>query len=100
MNDSNTSTAGLPDPVVVLDLSLLDVPVLDVPVLALYETSIVSHLADDALLAQQSRLAELRRRTETNLAILADEIARRSHHSLGNDGLAQRLGSRTAQHLV
>ena len=110
MNDSNTSTAGLPDPVAVFDVPVLDVPVLDVPVLdvpvpdvpvlALYERSIVSHLADDALLAQQSRLAELRRRTETNLAILADEIARRSHHSLGNDGLAQRLGSRTAQHLV
>ncbi len=72
----------------------------DVPALALYEGAVVGQLADDALLAQQSRLAELRRRTDTNLAILADEIARRSHHSLGHDGLAQRLGSRTAQHLV
>ena len=72
----------------------------EVPALALYEGALVSQLADDALLAQQSRLAELRRRTETNLAILADEIARRSHHSLGHDGLAQRLGSRTPQHLV
>jgi hypothetical protein len=73
---------------------------LEVPALALYNRSFAGQLADDALLAQQSRLAELRRRTETNLAILADEIARRSHHSLGHDGLAQRLGSRTAQHLV
>lgn len=72
----------------------------EVPALALYEGALVLQLADEALLAQQSRLAELRRRTETNLAILADEIARRSHHSLGHDGLAQRLGSRTPEHLV
>lgn len=72
----------------------------DVPALALYEGALVMQLADDALLKLQSRLAELRRRTETNLAILADEIARRSHHTLGHEGLAQRLGSRTPQHLV
>lgn len=72
----------------------------EVPALALYDGPLVGQLADDALLAQQSRLAELRRRTETNLAILADEIARRSHHTLGHEGLAQRLGSRTPQALV
>ncbi len=72
----------------------------DVPALGLFAGAVVGHLADDALLDLQSRLAELRRRTETNLAVLADEIARRSHHSLGHDGLAQRLGSRTPQALV
>lgn len=90
MPDSNTQTIDAPG---------VDA-VFDVPALALYEGALVGRLADDALLAQQSRLAELRRRTETNLAILADEIARRSHHSLGHDGLAQRLGSRTPQALV
>ncbi|MFM2354202.1 MAG: hypothetical protein RLZZ608_1608 [Actinomycetota bacterium] len=72
----------------------------DLPALHHYDRGVVRQLSDDALLAEQSQLAELRRRTDTNLAILADEIARRSHHSLGHDGLAQRLGSRTAQHLV
>lgn len=90
MAHSNTAT---------IDASGVDA-MFEVPALALYEGALVGRLSDDALLAQQSRLAELRRRTETNLAILADEIARRSHHSLGHDGLAQRLGSRTPQHLV
>ncbi|MEN9621215.1 MAG: hypothetical protein RL499_1408 [Actinomycetota bacterium] len=71
-----------------------------VPALQTLEHTVVRELSDDALLAQHSELAELRRRTEANLAILADEIARRSHHSLGHEGLAQRLGSRTAHHLV
>ncbi len=90
MSNSNTQT---------IDASGVDA-MFDVPALALYEGALVGRLPDDALLAQQSLLAELRRRAETNLAILADEIARRSHHSLGHDGLAQRLGSRTPQHLV
>ena len=72
----------------------------DAPSLKHYERAFVQRLNDDALIAEQSQLAELRRRIDANLAILADEIARRSHHSLGHDGLAQRLGSRTAQHLV
>ncbi|UTT61838.1 HNH endonuclease signature motif containing protein [Microcella humidisoli] len=72
----------------------------DVPALGLYAGALVGQLADEALLDLQSRLAELRRRTDTNLAVVADEIARRSHHSLGHDGLAQRLGSRTPQALV
>ncbi|GAA1690970.1 HNH endonuclease signature motif containing protein [Microcella alkalica] len=87
---SNIVTSGLP----AADATF------DVPSLMLFAGSAVGQLTDDALLAVQSRLAELRRRTETNLAILADEIARRSHHSLGHDGLAQRLGSRTPQHLI
>jgi hypothetical protein len=90
MSNSNTQT---------INASSVDA-MFDVPALALYEGVLVAQLPDDALLAQQSLLAELRRRAETNLAILADEIARRSHHSLGHDGLAQRLGSRTPQHLV
>ena len=90
MAHSNTTT---------IDASSVDA-MFDVPALGLYAGALVGQLADDALLDLQSRLAELRRRTETNLAILADEIARRSHHSLGHDGLAQRLGSRTPQHLV
>jgi hypothetical protein len=120
MAHSNTTTTAPVGDAAVLDAPAGDVPVLDVPALAesalavpalavpalavpaldMYDGAQVGALADDALLGLQSRLAELRRRTETNLAILADEIARRSHHSLGHDGLAQRLGSRTPQHLV
>jgi len=74
--------------------------VFEVPSLARLEAGLITGLGDDGLLALQAQLAELRRRTDTNLAVLAEEIARRSHHSLGHDGLAQRLGRRTAQQLV
>lgn len=74
--------------------------VFEVPSLARLEAGLVTGLGDDGLLALQAQLAELRRRTDTNLAVLAEEIARRSHHTLGHDGLAQRLGRRTAQQLV
>ncbi|MFN4001706.1 DUF222 domain-containing protein [Microcella sp.] len=110
MAHSNTTTTAPLGDAAVLDVPGGDVPALAVPVRAVpglavpaldvYDGAQVGGLGDDALLGLQSRLAELRRRTETNLAILADEIARRSHHSLGHDGLAQRLGSRTPQHLV
>lgn len=76
------------------------VAVFDVPALARIEAEVVEALGDEALLTLQARLADLRRRTETNLAVLAEEVARRSHHSLGHDGLAQRLGRRTAHQLV
>lgn len=76
------------------------VPGFEVPTLARVEPDIVAGLNDDALLALQAQLAELRRRTDTNLAVLAEEMTRRSHHSLGHDGLAQRLGRRTAHQLV
>ncbi len=105
MAQSNIATIGAPDAdatfeVPSLAVPALSVPGLSVPGLELYEGAAVGALADDALLGLQSELADLRRRTDTNLAVLADEIARRSHHSLGHDGLAQRLGSRTPQHLV
>jgi hypothetical protein len=71
-----------------------------VPALALLQRPAVAHLTDDALMSLHSDLAELRQRTDSNLAVLADEIARRSHHTLGHDGLAQRLGSRTPENLI
>lgn len=74
--------------------------ILEVPMLAQADRQLVEQLGDDALLTLQSELAELRRRTDTNLAILAEEVARRSHHTFGHDGLAQRLGRRTPQQLV
>ena len=71
-----------------------------VPALELLDQPSIEGLSDNALMTLQSDLAELRRRTDANLALLADDIARRSHHELGHSGLAQRLGSRTPEHLV
>ena len=71
-----------------------------VPALGLLQRPAIAHLTDDALMSLHSDLAELRQRTDSNLAVLADEIARRSHHTLGHDGLAQRLGSRTPENLI
>jgi hypothetical protein len=74
--------------------------VLTVPTIAQVHRSSIAHLTDDALMTLHGDLAELRQRTDSNLAVLADEIARRSHHTLGHDGLAQRLGSRTPENLI
>lgn len=71
-----------------------------VPILSFVPRAAIAHLTDDALMSLHSDLAELRQRTDSNLAVLADEIARRSHHTLGHDGLAQRLGSRTPENLI
>ncbi len=90
MLNSNTATSGLG----------VATAVFAVPPLGRVEADVVTALSDESLLSLQSRLAELRRRTDTNLAVLAEEMARRSHHSLGHDGLAQRLGRRTAHQLV
>lgn len=72
----------------------------DVPTLSLVSRASVRALPDDELLTLQADLAALRRAADTNIAMLADEIAQRSHPSLGHAGLAQRLGNRTPQHLV
>ena len=74
--------------------------VLTVPTIAQVHRASIAHLTDDALMTLHGDLAELRQRTDSNLAVLADEIARRSHHTLGHDGLAQRLGSRTPENLI
>jgi hypothetical protein len=60
----------------------------------------VSALGEPELLGLQRTLAEVRRRVDTASAAVAAEVARRSHFSLGHDGLAQRLGARTPQALV
>jgi hypothetical protein len=57
-------------------------------------------VADDALLAVQRTLAEIRRRVDASAARVAAEIAHRSRRDLGYDGLAQRLGARTPEILV
>jgi hypothetical protein len=117
MHSSNTATQALGGSIAVLDRPTLVRPEFDgesavgdrpdnvssrftVPALALLQRPTIAHLTDDALMTLHSDLAELRQRTDSNLAVLADEIARRSHHTLGHDGLAQRLGSRTPENLI
>lgn len=94
MLPSNAATLPLRGSVAVLELPLA------VPELTLLARSAIAPLSDDALMSLHSDFAELRQRTDSNLALLADEIARRSHHELGHDGLAQRLGSRTPENLI
>lgn len=55
---------------------------------------------DAALLANQARLAEARRRIDAAVAVSSAELARRSHRDLGYAGLAQRMGDRTPEKLV
>jgi len=57
-------------------------------------------LSDEALIAAQRSLAEIRRRVDAWSAAVAAEISRRSRHELGEAGLARRLGARTPELLV
>ncbi|MGN6325219.1 DUF222 domain-containing protein [Pseudolysinimonas sp.] len=57
-------------------------------------------LDDRQLLDRQRALALDRRRLDAELAAVAAEIAHRSRRELGHEGLAQRLGARTAERLV
>ena len=57
-------------------------------------------LSDEALMAAQRSLAEVRRRVDAWSAAVAAEISRRSRHELGEAGLARRLGARTPELLV
>jgi hypothetical protein len=57
-------------------------------------------LDDASLIAHHSHLSAERTRIDAALAESSAELARRSHHSLGHAGLAQRLGARTPQRLV
>ncbi len=100
MYSSNTATQTPGGSVAVLDRPDTAPSPFTVPALALVQRRTIAHLSDDALMSLHSDLAELRQRTDSNLAVLADEIARRSHHTLGHDGLAQRLGSRTPENLI
>ncbi|MBI5160713.1 MAG: DUF222 domain-containing protein [Micrococcales bacterium] len=61
---------------------------------------VMSSLSDEDLLAGQAALGDARRRLDALGAEFAAEIARRSARELGHDGLAQRLGARTASALV
>lgn len=56
--------------------------------------------ADDALLAAQRTVAEVRRRVEAQAAVVAAEIAHRSRRELGHGGLAASRGQRTAEGLI
>src|SRR6185312_14201525 len=60
----------------------------------------LSRLGDPQLLQRQRALAAERRRVDGELAAVAAEIAYRSRRELGHEGLAQRLGLRTAEKLV
>ncbi len=100
MTSSNTVTPGGGLAGAVLDRALLGDDSWSIPTLEPIRRTAVAHLSDDALMSRHAELAELRQRTDANLAVLADEIARRSHHELGHDGLAQRLGSRTPENLI
>jgi hypothetical protein len=57
-------------------------------------------LSDAELMATQRSLAEVRRRADAWSASVAAEIAHRSRHELGGQGLAQRHGARTPELLV
>ncbi|MCU1439604.1 MAG: uncharacterized protein JWP85_601 [Rhodoglobus sp.] len=57
-------------------------------------------LSDSDLLEAQRALAEIRRRVDASLAVVAGEVEHRSRPELGYDGLAQRLGARTPEKLV
>jgi len=60
----------------------------------------VNDFTDDALLAAQRAVAEVRRRVETQAAVVAAEIAHRSRRELGHTGLAATRGVRTAEDLI
>lgn len=100
MASSNTLTAPREGVVCAAEEADDEFASFSVPTLDLLSREVIERLSDDALMSLQSDLAELRRRTDANLALLADDIARRSHHELGHLGLAQRLGSRTPENLV
>jgi len=57
-------------------------------------------LSDVELMQTQRSLAEFRRRVDAWSASVAAEIAHRSRHELGGEGLAQRHGARTPELLV
>ncbi|HEY4152587.1 MAG TPA: DUF222 domain-containing protein [Pseudolysinimonas sp.] len=60
----------------------------------------VRELSDLALLDAQRSLAAQRRAVDAQAAVVAAEVAHRSRHELGHDGLAQRMGARTPEKLV
>lgn len=60
----------------------------------------VGGLGDRELLDDLARLGEISRRVDAVAAAYANEVALRSRHDLGHDGLAQRLGARTPQRLI
>ncbi|WP_294181767.1 HNH endonuclease signature motif containing protein [uncultured Schumannella sp.] len=62
--------------------------------------SSLGELTDDAVIDLQRTLGELRRRVDAVSSVVAGELARRSRHDLGFEGLAQRLGARTPETLV
>ena len=57
-------------------------------------------LSDGDLMEAQRALSRAQRSLESVAALVAAEIARRSHRDLGYDGLAQRVGARTPERLV
>jgi hypothetical protein len=60
----------------------------------------VNDYRDDALLAAQRAVAEVRRRVEAQAAVVAAEIAHRSRRELGHSGLAATRGQRTPEGLI
>lgn len=60
----------------------------------------VGGLTDDALLSAQRAIAEVRRRVETQAAVVTAEIAHRSRRELGHSGLAAANGQRTPEGLI
>ena len=70
--------------------------------LALLPSSVVSvqSVPDDSLLSLQSGIAGLKRLVDAAAALVAGEVKHRSRRELGNSGLAQSTGYRTAEKLV
>src|SRR4051812_43051036 len=67
---------------------------------AIIDSAALAALDDAALIANHQQLASVRHRVDAAMAASSAELARRSHHELGHNGLAQRLGVRTPQRLV
>lgn len=57
-------------------------------------------LADAELLELSTLSAAIQRLSNTHAALIAGDIARRSSHELGHDGLARRSGYRTPEEMV
>lgn len=65
-----------------------------------HDSATIRPLGDDELVAMQRTLADARRAIDTCASLVAGEVAHRSRHELGYDGLAQRTGFRTPEALV
>ncbi|MEZ5190217.1 MAG: DUF222 domain-containing protein [Schumannella sp.] len=60
----------------------------------------IEALSDDEVLGLQKQIAAVRRAADRDMAVVANEIGRRSARELGYAGLAQRSGDRTPERMI